>query len=71
MLKPLTGDDCAISSALPLAMPTATSNKTTSANSLSAIRCAKVPPICPAPIRVIFFLINLFLFHCWHYKFWI
>ena len=34
----------------------------------NAIKCANVPPICPAPIRVIFFLI-VYLFHCRHYKF--
>ena len=56
ILKPSTGDDWAISKALPLATPAATSNKTTLPNSFKAIRCANVPPICPAPIKVIFFL---------------
>ena len=50
-------DACAISSALPFATPSATSNKTTSAKFLIAMRCANVPPICPAPIKVIFFFI--------------
>ena len=44
-----------MSSALPLAKPAAISNNTTSANSFNAIRWANVPPICPAPINVIFF----------------
>jgi len=51
-----------MSKAFPLAIPAETSNKTTSAKSFKAIRCAKVPPICPAPISVIFFF-HLFLYH--------
>ena len=61
-LKPLTGDDCAISRAFPLAMPAATSNNTTLANPFSAIKWAKVPPICPAPIKVIFFIKLLYCY---------
>ena len=38
ILNPLTGDDCAISKAFPFAIPAATSNNTTSAKSLSAIK---------------------------------
>ena len=61
-LKPSTEEDCAISRALPLAIPLATSNKTTSStNSFVPIKCASVPPICPAPIKEIFF------FHEWSY----
>ena len=72
ILNPFTGDDCAISRALPFAIPTATSNNTTSPNSLRAIKCANVPPICPAPIKVIFFLsFSPFLFHGWHCKLWV
>ena len=59
-LKPSTEDDCAMSKAFPFAMPLATSNKTTSStNSFVPIKCARVPPIWPAPIRdilLIFFL---------------
>ena len=51
----LTGDDWAISNAFPFAIPSATSKRTISPNSFKAIRCAKVPPICPAPIKEIFF----------------
>ena len=59
--------DIAISNALPLAIPLATSNNTTSStSSFNPIKCAKVPPICPAPINDIF---DILLFHCWHYKF--
>ena len=59
-LNPSTDEDWAISSAFPFANPLATSNNTTSStNSLVPIKCANVPPICPAPIKdilVIFFL---------------
>ena len=54
-MKPLTPDDCAISKALPFASPSATSKRTISPNSFKAIRWARVPPICPAPIKEIFF----------------
>ena len=47
---------------LPFAIPAATSNNTTSPNSFRAIKCANVPPICPAPIKVIFFL-NVYPFY--------
>ena len=55
ILKPSTGEDWAISKALPFAIPSATSKRTMSPNSFKAIKCANVPPICPAPIKVIFF----------------
>ena len=43
--------------AFPFAMPLATSNKTTSlTNSFVPIKCARVPPIWPAPIKDIFFI---------------
>ena len=68
-LKPSTEDDCAISRAFPLAMPLATSKRTTSStSSFTPIKWAKVPPICPAPIKLIFFIFSFMLFHCWHYK---
>ena len=51
--KPSDGPASAISRALPFGIPSAISNKITSPSSLIAARCAKVPPICPAPIRAI------------------
>jgi hypothetical protein len=48
--KPSTGEDSAMSSALPCGMPSAMSNRTTSPSSLSR-QCASVPPMLPAPIR--------------------
>ena len=45
-LKPSTDDDWAMSKALPLAIPLATSKRTTSStSSFVPIRWAKVPPI--------------------------
>ena len=35
-----------------MAIPSATSNRTTLAKPLIAIKCARVPPIWPAPIKV-------------------
>ena len=47
-----------MSKAFPFAIPLAISNTTTSsANSFNPIKCAKVPPIWPAPINYIFFTI--------------
>ena len=52
----LKDEDFFDTKAFPLAIPAATSNKTTSeTNSFRPIRCARVPPICPAPIKEIFF----------------
>src|SRR5262249_45927917 len=51
--KPLIGDDCAISRALPWGMPSITSNSTTSPSSFNPMRWASVPPIWPAPINAI------------------
>ena len=51
--KPSDGPASAISRALPFGIPSAISNKITSPSSLIDERCAKVPPICPAPIRAI------------------
>ena len=53
-----TDVDCAISKAFPFATPSATSKRTTSASSFVLIRCANVPPIWPAPINEIFFLMT-------------
>jgi malate dehydrogenase len=47
--------------AFPFAIPETTSNKTISASSFNPIKWASVPPICPAPIRDIFFLIFISL----------
>ncbi len=45
-----------MSKAFPLAIPLATSNKTTSStNSFKPIKWANVPPIWPAPIKDYFF----------------
>ena len=58
MLKPSTDVDWEISKDFPYANPSAISKSTTLPSSLILIRCANVPPICPAPINVIFFFIN-------------
>ena len=45
-----------MSKAFPLAIPLATSKRTTSfATSFVPSKWASVPPICPAPIKEIFF----------------
>ena len=51
--KPSTGEDCAMSSALPCGMPSTMSNSTTSPSSLRPTRWASVPPIWPEPINAI------------------
>ena len=52
--KSLTGEDCAMSSALPCGTPSTMSNRTTSPSCLRPMRWASVPPIWPAPIKAIF-----------------
>src|SRR3954452_24057216 len=51
-LKPSTGADSIMSSALPVASSAATSIITTSARSAWAISCAQVAPTLPAPTTV-------------------
>src|SRR5512132_440070 len=55
--KPSTGPACERSSAFPCGKPSITSNNTTSPNPLSKQRWAMDPPILPAPISAIFFLV--------------
>ena len=52
--KPSTEEDWLRSSDLPCGTPSTMSKRTMSPSSLSPIRCARVPPICPAPMRAIF-----------------
>src|SRR6266436_5651666 len=51
------GPDSIMSSALPAGAPSKISVKTTSASSLSTIRCAVVEPTNPPPTTVTFFLL--------------
>src|SRR6267154_2040878 len=51
------GPDSIMSSALPAGGPSKMSVKTTSANSMSTIRCAVVDPTKPPPTTVTFFLL--------------
>src|SRR6267142_2803863 len=54
---PVIGPDSIMSSALPAGAPSKMSVKTTSATSLSTIRCAVVEPTNPPPTTVTFFRI--------------
>ena len=53
-----------VASGIAIAIPLATSNKiTSSTNSFVPIKCASVPPICPAPIKEIFFFMIELIFY--------
>src|SRR5215467_15016197 len=54
------GPDSSMSSAFPAGGPSKVSVSTTSASSISAIRCAVVDPTNPPPTTVTFFLLILF-----------